>query len=104
MSLVKFTMTTLDSWPIDDSWWAYMSSQWVLFFLMAAGSKFVQDESTHILYQKARAKFYASKIIDKKRDDTARHDPAPEHKIPLAEYPKGGGFEDMISADPGNMK
>lgn len=104
MSLVKFTMTTLDSWPINDSWWAYMSSQWVLFFLMAAGSKFVQDESTHILYQKARAKFYASKIIDKKRDDTARHDPAPEHKIPLAEYPKGGGFEDMISADPGNMK
>ncbi len=97
MSLVKFTMTTLDSWPIDVAWWVYMSSQWVLFFLMAAASWLVQDQSTDIMYQKARAKFYASKIIDKTRDDDARREPAPEHKIPLGQYPKFGGFEHMAT-------
>ena len=98
MSLCKFTMTTFDSWNQEIAWWIYMGGQWGLFFLMVVASWLVQDESSSIYYQKARAAFYKSKIIDKQRDDDARREPAPEQKIPLGEYPTYGGFSNMASS------
>ena len=65
---------------------------------MVVASWLVQDQSSDIMYQKARAHFYSSKIIDKKRDDDARRDPAPVHKVSLGDYPEYGGFESMASA------
>ncbi len=94
--LIRFTMSTLNSWG-DNQWWVFVGFQWGLFFLMGVVTILVDNESSDIDIQKGRAAFYQSKVIDKSRDDRVERERQAATELEILDYPDFGGMANLTT-------
>jgi hypothetical protein len=91
-SLLKFTMTCLNSLTQYQQWWIFVAFQWALFAAQLGLMVFIEDESESIWYQKQRSAYLETKLIDQVADDTVKSKVDEVEEVHLEEYPDYGGL------------